>query len=112
MTAHQHEGLAAESAADKDARLQQMTAHQLERLAAETRDTRLQQMRDRAETTDEGYARLECDRARHREQQTVQYVTGPSVSAVFHQAKMHQFHANIGYILASFPDSPLCPDNE
>ena len=110
MTTHQHEGLAAESAADKDTRLQQMSACQLERLAPETRDTRLQQMRDRAETNDEGYARLECDRVRHREQQTVQ-----SQVPLFHQCSTKPRRINFMQtldILASFPDSPLCPDNE
>ena len=58
ISALQHERLAAESAAERDIRLQQMSALQRERLAAEStteRDTRLQRMRDRlaAETTEE-----------------------------------------------------------
>ena len=107
MRTHQIEWLAAETTADRDARLQQMSALQHERSAAETtteRDTRLQRMRDRlaAETTEERDARLECDRARHREQQTVQSQL-PLLQQCSIQAKIHKFHANTATL-----DTPVC----
>ena len=50
MRTRQSERLTAETNAEREARLQQMSARQRERLATETtteRDVRLQQMRDR-----------------------------------------------------------------
>ena len=56
---------------------------------------RLQRMRDRlaAETTKERDARLECDRARHREQQTVQSQLSLLQQCSI-QAKIRKCHAN------------------
>ena len=68
------------------------------------RDTRLQRTRDRlaAETTEERDARLECDRARHREQQNVQSQF-PLLQQYSIQTKMRKLHTNMGTL-----DTPVC----
>ena len=55
MSTYQRERLAAETEAEREARLQQMSTYQRERLAAETEEER--------------EVRLRCDRQRHRDQQ-------------------------------------------
>ena len=122
MRTCQHEQLAAETTPERDVRLQLMSALQDVRLAAESaaetpgcsrwvpvvwkigRDTRLHQMRDRlaAETTVERDARLEYDRARHREQQTVQSQV-PLFQQCSIQVKVRKFHANMATL-----DMPVC----
>ena len=57
-----------------------------------------------SEITEERDARFECDRARHREQQTVQSSL-PLFQLHSIQAMMHKSHANMA---ATFDTSVLC----
>ena len=95
--------LADETAEEREARLQQMTASNHARLAAETaeeRESRLRQMtasnhvRLAAETAEEREARLQSDRLRHRQQQVMQEQL-PLFQQSSVRTKMRKFHAHM-----------------
>ena len=96
---HQCQWLAAETTAVRDARLQQVSACQREIDSWDYHWKRHQITVNERQTGSWEHwrdARLECDKARHGEQQTV-HSQLPLFQQCFSQAKMDKFHLNTGY---------------